>query len=371
MAPFPRALRDDMDELRAQAEVLRSQIDVEGIRESVRAQIGAMAPRIAAQAGAFAIDRAFALAPQKVLRGRHDSDDRAYERGQRALDRRNWDEALESFTQVAGSGGSRADGALYWKAYTLAKLGRRDDALAAIAELRKSYATSRWLDEAKALELEVKQASGQKPSPEAENDEELKLMALNGLVQSDPERALPLLTNLLKTSSSPKLKERALFVLAQSNSPQGKQLLEQSGARQAGNPDLQLKAISYIAATSKENRQPAAAVEIYSSSNDNQVKRAALSGHNLARQGPPAADRQDRQVPATADGRYLDVGRKRREGRAVANLSERDVGRCEAAASALADSEQCERPAAGGRQDREGPQAAARRDSGAGLDERD
>src|SRR5256885_620172 len=56
MAPFPRALRDDMEELRAQAEVLRSQIiDVEGIRESVRAQIGAMAPRIAAQAGAFAI----------------------------------------------------------------------------------------------------------------------------------------------------------------------------------------------------------------------------------------------------------------------------------------------------------------------------
>src|SRR3981081_1713373 len=104
----PRALRDDMDEVRAQAEVIRSQIDVEGIRESVRAQVAAMAPRIAAQAGAFAVERAFALAPQKMLRGRHDSDDRAYERGQRALDRRNWDEALESFTQVAGSGGSRA-----------------------------------------------------------------------------------------------------------------------------------------------------------------------------------------------------------------------------------------------------------------------
>src|ERR1700730_10374262 len=59
----PRALRDDMDEVRAQVEVMRSQIDVEGIRESVRAQVAAMAPRIAAQAGAFAIDRAFALAP--------------------------------------------------------------------------------------------------------------------------------------------------------------------------------------------------------------------------------------------------------------------------------------------------------------------
>src|SRR5438105_9382326 len=126
----------------------------------------------------------------------HESADRTYDRGQRALDGRNWDQALLMFSQVTASCGSRADGALYWKAYALAKLGRRDEAVAAIAELRKSYATSRWLDDAKALELEVKQAGGQKMTPEAESDEDLKLMAINGLVQSDPERALPLVENL-------------------------------------------------------------------------------------------------------------------------------------------------------------------------------
>jgi hypothetical protein len=283
-----------MDELHAQMDVLRSQIDTEGIREAARA--AAADAREMARAGIIGgviggirggimggVVEPFAFAPQKVLRGRHDSDDRAYERGQRALDRRNWDEALEAFSQVAGSGGSRADGALYWKAYTLSKLGRRDDALAAIAELRKSYAASRWLDEAKALELEVKQASGQKPAPESENDEELKLMALNGLVQSDPERALPLLENLLKTSSSPKLKEHALFVLAQSSAPRGKQLLEQVARGGAGNPDLQLKAISYVSATSKKTDNRQLLWEIYSSSNDNQVKRATLSGLMISR----------------------------------------------------------------------------------------
>ena len=168
--------------------------------------------------------------------------------------------------------------ALYWKAYALAKLGRRDDALAAIAELRKSYATSRWLDDAKALELEVKQASGQKVRPEAESDEDLKLMAINGLVQSDPERALPLLENLLKTSSSPKLKERALFVLAQSNSPRGKQVLEQVARGGAGNPDLQLKAINYISASSKKTDNRQLLWEIYSNSTDIQVKRSVLNG---------------------------------------------------------------------------------------------
>jgi len=33
--------------------------------------------------------------------------------------------------------------------------------------------------------------------PETESDEELKLMAINGLMQSDPERAIPLLSRAL------------------------------------------------------------------------------------------------------------------------------------------------------------------------------
>jgi len=115
-------------------------------------------------------------------------------------------------------------------------------------------------------------------TPEAESDEDLKLMAINGLVQSDPERALPLVENLLKTSSSPKLKERALFVLAQSNSARGKQVLEQVARGGAGNPDLQLKAISYISAGSKKTDNRPLLWEIYSSSNDPQVKRAILHG---------------------------------------------------------------------------------------------
>jgi hypothetical protein len=291
--PVPPAMRYDPDDLQVQVDV---QIHPDEIRERVKAQMESLdelreSARIKAEAAgdmarfSFA-DRmfgkvpGFAFIPQK---GRHSSDDRDYERGQRALDSRNWDDAVEKFTQAASAGGPRADGALYWKAYALAKLGKRDDAVAAIAELRKSYATSRWLDDAKALELEVKQAGGQKVTPESENDEELKLMAINGLMQSDQERALPLLENLLKTSSSPKLKERALFVLAQSNTARGKQVLEQVARGGAGNPDLQLKAISYVSASSKQTDNRQLLWEIYTSSNDNQVKRAILRGLMNAR----------------------------------------------------------------------------------------
>jgi hypothetical protein len=211
------------------------------------------------------------------------SDDRLYQNGQRALENRQWDQALGNFNQVVSRGGSRADGALYWKAYTLSKLGRRDEALAAIAELRKSYASSRWLDDAKALELEVRQASGQNVAPESESDEDLKLMALNGIMQSDPDRALPLVEKLLKGAASPKLKKNAVFVLAQSTSPKGQQLLEQI-ARGGGNPDLQLVAIRYLGETRRKQGNSAQLLaEIYASSGEAAVKREILNAFASSR----------------------------------------------------------------------------------------
>jgi hypothetical protein len=220
--------------------------------------------------------------PVKAMTYRGMSDDRMYSAGQSSLDNRQWDQALEYFNQVISRAGSRVDGALYWKAYALGKLGRRDEANAAIAELRKSFATSRWLDDAKALELELRQASGQSVSPEAESDEELKLMAINGLMQSDPERAIPLLEGQLKGSASPKVKRNTLFVLAQSNSPKAQALIEQI-ARGGANPDLQLKAISYMDQRRKPNNNVQVLAEIYAGTTDLAVKRAILQAYAGAR----------------------------------------------------------------------------------------
>ncbi|MBV9743022.1 MAG: HEAT repeat domain-containing protein [Acidobacteriia bacterium] len=203
------------------------------------------------------------------------NDDRLYENGQRALDRSQWNNALNDFTQVASHAGPRADGALYWKAYALNKLGRRDEAIAAIADLRKNYAKSRWLDDAGALEIEAKQATGQSVSPDAQPDEELKLLALNALVRSDPDRALPILENLLKGSQPPRLKERALFVLGQNDAPQAQQLLAQM-ARGSGNPDLQLKAIQYLG-LSRQQTNGQTLADVYSASSDAEIKDAVIN----------------------------------------------------------------------------------------------
>ena len=206
-----------------------------------------------------------------------DEHGRYYERGQRDLERNRWDDAVNDFGEVVSRGAARADGALYWKAYALNKLGRRDDALAALADLRKNHAASRWLDDAGALEMEIKQAGGKPVSPDAAGDEELKLMALNSFMNSDPERALPLLEKLLHSSQSPKIKERALFVLTQSGSPKARQLVVQM-AKGGSNPDLQLKAVHYLGVMG--SRQELG--EVYAASSDIEVKRVALHGLMVA-----------------------------------------------------------------------------------------
>jgi HEAT repeats len=106
-------------------------------------------------------------------------------------------------------------------------------------------------------------------------------MAINGLMQSDPERAIPLLETQLKGAASPKVKRNTLFVLAQSNSPKAQALVEQI-ARGSANPDLQLKAISYMNERRKPNNAQVLS-EIYAATNDTAVKRAILQAYNSMR----------------------------------------------------------------------------------------
>jgi HEAT repeat protein len=197
-----------------------------------------------------------------------------YDDGQEYLDEGKWEQAASRFAQVAALKGSRADAALYWQAYALNRQGQRAESIQVIAELTKAYPSSRYLAQAKALDSEVRRMAGQPVRPEAEADEDLKLMAIQALQNSDPASAIPMLENLLKGTASPKLKSRALFVLAQSNSPRARQVLADV-ARGASLPDLQERAIQYLGIHGgAENR--ALLAEIYAASNDVDIKRRVL-----------------------------------------------------------------------------------------------
>jgi len=204
----------------------------------------------------------------------------AYGRGTKALDERRWDEAIQEFDEVIRLKSPRTDGALYWKAFAENKQGQRTEALATLATLGNSFPQSRWLTEARALEIEIRQAAGQPVRPENEADEELKLIAINSLMQSDAERAVPMLEKILQGNQPTKLKERALFVLAQNSSPKARDLINRI-ARDKANPELQMKALHNLGLFGgKESRQTLA--DIYASSTDVKVKRAVLHSYMMA-----------------------------------------------------------------------------------------
>jgi tetratricopeptide (TPR) repeat protein len=232
---------------------------------------------ILAQADRETVLRAREMAAQDRARETDDRAARYYRSGQRSIDEKDYERAVEYFSKVIEAKSSRTDGALYWKAYALRKLGKREEGLAALAELEKNYAKSGWINDARALQVELRQASGERVSPEAEQDEDLKLFAINSLIHSDPERAIPLVEKILNDpNKSVKLKERGLFVLAQSRNPKSREVLTRY-AKAASNPDLQLKAVEYLGTFgAPENRQ--ILMEIYSNSADVNVRRAVLRG---------------------------------------------------------------------------------------------
>jgi tetratricopeptide (TPR) repeat protein len=218
------------------------------------------------------------LGPMDPHAGLNDDDkaDDLYEEGRDAIEEGKYDRALERFNQLIELKSNRTDAALYWKAYSLVRLGRRADALDALGTLKQQFKDSRWMRDAQALEVELRQASGQTIAPESQNDEELKLLALRGLMNSDPDRAIPIIEQMLNSpSNSPKVKDRALFVLSQAGSARAREIMGNL-AKGAANPDLQLRAIHYLGIMGgSDSRQILA--DVYRTSNDPNVKKRIIN----------------------------------------------------------------------------------------------
>ncbi len=208
-----------------------------------------------------------------------DKEQDLYDEGNDALDDHDWARAVKNFDKVARMKMSHASAALYWKAHAQAQMGSRSEALATIVELQQSYPKSKWADDAKKLELQVRQSAGQNIDPKHVEDEELKLMALNGLMQSDPERALPIVESILAGNQSVKLKEKALFVLTQSSSPKAMEILARIAKN--GPPDLQTRAIRFLGISGGQRSRDLLA-DIYRSSGSMEVKKSVLKAYMIS-----------------------------------------------------------------------------------------
>jgi hypothetical protein len=213
-----------------------------------------------------------------------------------------WDRAVARLTEVAALKGTRADAALYWKAYAQDRQGQRAEALATLAALNRDFPSSRYQQQAKALEAEVRRNAGQPVRPQDAADEEVKLMALAALQHQAPEQAIPMLEKLLAGTASPKLKERALFVLAQSDAPRAREVLR-GIAKGSSTPELQMRALTYLGAHGGPESRTMLA-EIYGSTTDIDVKKRILRAFMVAgekdRVRAAAQGEQNAELRATA-----------------------------------------------------------------------
>ena len=175
----------------------------------------------------------------------------------------NSDQAAKKFTELSQLKGPQTDAALYWLAYADNKLGKREQRTfhnrrnEKVVFRKAGGKRMRGTGDGNPPILRGKNESGCR-----RNDEELKLLALQGLMNSDPEKAVPLVEKVLNGPSSPAVKSKALFVLAQSGTPQAMEILGKVAHGQS-NPELQRKAVEYLGIFGGECAEKTAWREVY------------------------------------------------------------------------------------------------------------
>jgi hypothetical protein len=315
--PMPFEYQFDFDQ--AQLFQLENQIHQELAQELAHLDVAieqarVAAPRIAAEARASAQASAQASADAEaqaaIAATRNDiaraqafesqlrSGD-AYNAGLGALQQRQYDRAIQAFDRVIEGKGPRADAALYWKSFGEFKLARTDAALRTAAQLQKEHPQSRYISDAKVLEAEARKQSGQTIDPARLDDDEIKLLAIQGLQRT--EQAVPLLEGVLNGANSLNVKKRALYVLALSSEPRARDILVRY-AKGGGNPDLQLEAVRLF--VSRRDQQTTGAVlrELYDSTPDTAVRRTIIDAYRTSgRPGPTTGNTSPLTAAASND----------------------------------------------------------------------
>jgi hypothetical protein len=265
---------------------------------------------------------AYALAPELgIAIAAPAQDDPAYTAGSKAMEEHRWPDAVSSFDKVINAKGKRADSALYWKAYSLNKLGKGQLAAATCDQLRAQNSGSSWNNDCSALTVTVRvdtQALAESmknvhvqmhamersldamsdgddrpdprpdPRPARGSDEDLKMLALNSLLRQDPAKAVPLLRGVLNGNASLSMKKHALFVLAQSKSPEADSILHDAVLGKM-DPQLQREAIQSMAVF-QGKRANDTLVEVYKTTTDPKIKKSIISALFITQDAPKMVD---------------------------------------------------------------------------------
>ncbi|HET7063058.1 MAG TPA: HEAT repeat domain-containing protein, partial [Rudaea sp.] len=208
-----------------------------------------------------------------------------YWQGHEALQKGDWTGALKRFSdleqQLRAKEPQSADAAIYWEAYTLLQAKRTTEAKTTIERLHRDFPKSRWSKDADALLRQAQPASAAvKGASVAGDDEELAEIAVEGLMNAPPERAVPLLKKVLQSQHSDKVKKRALFVLSQIDEPAALDMVVDV-AKTSTDPELREEAVRMLGVSGDEHAI-ARLRDLYAGSKDPREKRAIIQAWLVA-----------------------------------------------------------------------------------------
>jgi HEAT repeat protein len=216
-------------------------------------------------------------APNEALASGDKQLNELYWQGQEALKSSDWPAALKRFVdleqQLRAKEPKNADAAIYWQAYTLVQAKRTTEAKAAIERLHHDFPNSRWNKDAGAL-LRQNQPVLAGSDTSASDSEDIAEIAVEGLMNAPPERALPLLKKVLQGPHSDKVKKRALFVLSQLDEDAALDAVVDV-AKTSGDANLREEAIRMLG-VSGQDRAIARLHELYATSKSAPEKRAII-----------------------------------------------------------------------------------------------
>jgi HEAT repeat protein len=177
-----------------------------------------------------------------------------YWQGQESLKKSDWNTARERFrrleTELRKKEPASADAAVYWQAYALLQARRNAEAKAMVERLQRDFPDSRWKKDADSL-LRQMDPAADKSVATGVDDDDLAEMAVTGLMQAPPERAMPILRKVLQGSHSLKVKKRALFVLSQLDDDAAREMLGEF-ASSSNEPEMRQEAIHMLGISGEE-----------------------------------------------------------------------------------------------------------------------
>ncbi|MDT4955583.1 MAG: hypothetical protein QOJ02_3721 [Acidobacteriota bacterium] len=171
------------------------------------------------------------------------------------------------------------DAALYWLAFTLTKQERYWEAEDQLKHLLAEFPRSNWADDANALHAQIASHLGDQRAIEQtlnEDDVEVKIVALQSLFETNPERGLAYVSEMMKPGSkaNPRLKEAGVELLRRYGGKQAVSLLTDIIRNQA-DPKIRVTAIQTLGRTGDESVLPLLK-ELATTATDEEVMGAAV-----------------------------------------------------------------------------------------------